>query len=112
MAAEIWRVREVILGAADGVAEQIKWNAPSFGPAGQDRVTMRLHPKGFLQLIFHRGAKVRASDDFSFADDSGLLEWVAKDRAIVTFTSAEQIAATEADLSSLVARWLQATSEL
>jgi hypothetical protein len=105
-------VREVILGSAEEITEQIKWNALSFGPAGQDRVTMRLHPKRSLQPIFYRGAKVKAGDDFSFADDSGLLEWVAKDRAVVTFTSAEQIAATEADLSSLVARWLQATSEL
>lgn len=111
MLAEIRRLRAIILAADERITEQIKWNAPSFGFAGQDRVTMRLHPKGYLQLILHRGAKVKASDDFTFTDESGLLEWAAPDRAVVTFKTAKRFAASEAALAPLVVRWMETTAE-
>ena len=56
----VQRLRTAILASNDTITEHIKWNAPSFHHAGQDRVTFRLQPGDKLQLIFHRGAKVRA----------------------------------------------------
>lgn len=56
--------------------------------AGDDRVTFRLQPGDRLQLVFHRGAKVRAdSEDFAFGDSTGLLSWASNDRAMRSFVA-------------------------
>ena len=60
---EIEAVRSSILASAPGITERVKWNVPSFGSVGDDRVTFRLQPGNRVQLIFHRGAKVRADAD-------------------------------------------------
>lgn len=106
----IARVRAIVLGSNGEITEQIKWNAPSFCYGGDDRVTLRLHPPQQLQLIFHRGAKVRESDRFSFVDNSGLLQWITTDRATVTLRSLEEAEAHEAALAQLVDRWMVATT--
>jgi hypothetical protein len=109
---EVEAVREVILSAHPGITEQIKWNAPSFCIDGDDRITFRLQPGDRVQLVFHRGAKKR--DDattFSFEDGSGLLEWVARDRALVTFRDRGDVEAKRATLKDLVRRWMIATSD-
>ena len=76
--AGIEQLRAAILASNDGITEHVKWNAPSFRYADVDRVTFRLQPGDRLQLVLHRGAKVRDdAADFRFEDDSGLLDWVA-----------------------------------
>ena len=60
--AEIERLRAIILAADPTLGEQIKWNAPSFGRNGEDRITFRLQPGDKVDLIFHRGAKVKDTD--------------------------------------------------
>lgn len=107
--ADIEAVRGAILASDAQITEQIKWNAPSFGYRNDDRVTMRLHPGDRLQLIFHRGAKVKRGDNFTFADDSGLLHWLAPDRAVVTLTDMEDVQAHLTPLVALVNRWLAET---
>jgi hypothetical protein len=102
-------VRRIILAADDEITEHIKWNAPSFGYHHQDRVTFRLYPKEGVQLIFHRGAKVKASEGFTFEDDSGLLQWLASDRAAVTLLDRRDVEAKEASLARVVKRWMDAT---
>jgi hypothetical protein len=109
--AEIARVRAIILAADPEITERIKWKAPSFCYRGDDRVTMKLHPPTSLQLIFHRGAKVKDSADFTFADDTGLLKWAAKDRAILTLRDMDEIEANEAALADLLNRWMRATAD-
>ncbi|CAA9566358.1 MAG: hypothetical protein AVDCRST_MAG18-1508 [uncultured Thermomicrobiales bacterium] len=104
--AEIEQVRGIILDADEQITEQIKWKAPSFCYHGDDRVTMRLHPQNRLQLVFHRGVKVKDSTDFVFEDSTGLLQWVAKDRAVVTIDDVE---AQRAALITVVNRWMEAT---
>ena len=109
--AEIERVRAIMLAADPEITERIKWKAPSFCYQGDDRVTMKLHPPTSLQLIFHRGAKVKDSTDFTFADDTGLLKWAAKDRAIVTLRDMAEVEANEAALADLINRWMHATAD-
>ncbi|MGC9665162.1 DUF1801 domain-containing protein [Planosporangium sp. 12N6] len=76
------QLRIAILDSNEQITEHVKWKAPSFRYGGEDRVTFKLHPRDRLQLIFHRGAKVRDdSRDFVFQDHSGLLTWVTNDRA-------------------------------
>lgn len=109
--AEIEAVREIILGADAGITEQIKWNAPSFCYQGDDRVTFRLHPSNqFIQLIFHRGAKVKESREIKIQDETGLLEWVTSDRATLTLRSMEEVQTHADALKSLVSQWVIATA--
>ena len=109
--AEIEAVRAIILGADAGITEQIKWNAPSFCYGGDDRVTFRLHPSNqFIQLIFHRGAKVKEPREITVQDDTGLLEWITSDRATLTLRSMEEVQAHANALKHLVSQWVKATT--
>ena len=107
---EIEAVRKIILSADDKITEHIKWNVPSFCYNGDDRITFNLHAKQGIQLIFHRGAKVKDSKDLEFNDDTGLLEWKAKDRAILSFTDLADIKSKSAKLKKLVRKWVKATA--
>src|ERR687889_432487 len=90
----IERLRVAILDSNERITEHVKWNAPSFCYAGEDRVTFRLFPENRVQLVFHRGAKVKDdAADFAFDDDTGLLRWVANDRAVVALRDAEDMEA-------------------
>ena len=107
--AGVEQLRAAILAADDAITEQVKWNAPSFCYDGVDRVTFRLQPGNRLQLVLHRGAKVRDdAADFRFDDDSGLLDWVAPDRAVVTFRDLDDVAVRRSAVADLVRRWVAA----
>ena len=104
-AASALRLR--ILDGVSGVTEHIKWNAPSFVVDGEDRVTFRMHPKGSLQLILHRGVQLRADTaEFVFDDPTGLIIWSTQDRGVITLATAED--AASAELVPLLARWVLA----
>jgi hypothetical protein len=90
-------------------SSEVAEKAPSFCWQGEDRVTFRLQPGNRLQLIFHRGAKVR-EDDFSFEDDTGLMEWASGDRAVVTFSDLDDVAAKLTPVTGLVRRWMRAAA--
>jgi hypothetical protein len=107
--AEIEAVRAIVRGADPAITEHIKWNAPSFCHGGDDRVTLRLHPPGKLQLIIHRGAKVKDSTGFAFEDASGLVTWLAPDRGVVALGDMADIQAKQEPLAELVRRWVAAT---
>jgi hypothetical protein len=105
----IEQVRLGILNSDTRITEHIKWNAPSFCMNGEDRVTFNVHPKGGVQLVFHRGTKAKDSKDFAFEDGAGLLEWRAADRAVVTLRDMSDIEAKEAALIETVNRWMEYT---
>ena len=107
--AGVERLRAAILASNGAITEHVKWNAPSFRFDGVDRVTFRLRPGDRLQLVLHRGAKVRDdAADFRFDDDSGLLDWVATDRAVITFRDLDDVAARQAAVVDVVNRWVAA----
>lgn len=107
---EVLAVRDIVLSAYPAITERIKWNAPSFCIDDDDRITFRLQPGDRVQLIFHRGvAKRHDANTFSFEDGSGLLEWVAKDRAMVTFHDLGDVKAKSTVLKDLVKSWMNAT---
>jgi hypothetical protein len=102
------QLRAAILACDPAISEHVKWNAPSFRHGGEDRVTFRLRPRGRLQLIFHRGAKVRAdSAGFTFDDPTGLMTWAAPDRAVIDFPDLAAVSARQAQVTTLVRRWVQ-----
>jgi hypothetical protein len=99
-------VRAALIGADPAIGERIKWNAPSFTWLGEDRVTFNIRPKAPLQLIFHRGAKAKDNAGFSFADETGLMDWKAPDRAVVTLASEADWDTNGDAIVSLIRRWM------
>ena len=104
---DIETVRRIILGAHPDVTEGIKWNAPSFYYKDWF-ATFHLRTKAGVQLILHRGAKVKAEAMAEIADPAGLLEWLASDRATIKFADAGAIEARRDDLRSLIRAWIVA----
>ncbi|ODT77673.1 MAG: hypothetical protein ABS76_26425 [Pelagibacterium sp. SCN 64-44] len=107
---EIETLRRLITDAVPDLIEHIKWNAPSFGPGEEDRITMRLHPGDRLQLILHRGSKAGADDFFRFEDPDRLIAWAAPDRGVVTFRDAADLAEKGALLPDILRRWVACTT--
>jgi hypothetical protein len=107
LADEINAVREIILGASPDIREEIKWNAPSFRTS-EFFATFNLRSKEGVRLVFHTGAKVKASakDGLQLADPAGLVEWLAKDRGLVTLGDAKDIKAKRTALRALVREWI------
>ena len=106
--AEIELLRSIILETDEGVGENIKWNGPNYTFAGEDRITIKIHPPKQIQLIFHRGAKKQEQPkDRLIHDPFGLLDWRENDRAIVGFRNAEEISANQEKLTFLVDSWLK-----
>ena len=108
--AEIEELRRAILASTPALNERVKWNAPSFGVDGEDRVTFRLQPSDRVELIFHRGAKKRPdADSFAFDDPTGLLRWLGSDRGVVVLADAAATRAETAKIQNLVRAWIAAT---
>ncbi|RYD85815.1 MAG: DUF1801 domain-containing protein [Verrucomicrobiaceae bacterium] len=101
---EIEHIRSLIL-TAPGVREKVKWNAPTFGLQGKDQITFHLRAKGIM-LVLHRGVKSQEATDLRFEDPDGLLEWPAKDRAILKIQTKDELDAKEEAIAKLVHRWL------
>lgn len=107
--AEVLALRAALRAAIPSLTEQVKWNAPSFCAAGDDRITFRLQPGDRVELIFHRGAKKR-TDAFRFEDATGLVKWAAPDRGQVVFRDAADVAEKTPAVQSLARAWIAATT--
>lgn len=103
-------MRAIILSAHDQLTEHVKWNAPSFCVDNDDRITFNLQGKGFFRLIFHCGAKVkqRAAIGRIMDDSTGLLEWVANDRAIIKFANMNDVVRNKENLIIVINKWIEA----
>ena len=108
---EIEQLRLIILAAVPGLTENVKWNGPNFCFEQQDRITMRINPPKQVQLIFHRGAKVKEQPPHRLInDDSKLLVWKENDRAVATFKNKADIENRKDDLTKIVQDWIAATA--
>ncbi|RYU90851.1 DUF1801 domain-containing protein [Mucilaginibacter terrigena] len=102
-------LRQIILNTDPEIAEQIKWNNPSFYYTGEmapfdpkeykrDIAVFNLH-KNRIMLVFPGGASVN--------DTSGLLEGDYKDgRRIATFKDMADAGAKTSALQSVIKQWL------
>ena len=104
---EILALRQIILGADPGIAEGIKWNAPSFRTS-EHFATMQLRAKDGVQIILHLGAKTRetATTGITIDDPESLLEWLAKDRASATFHDMQDIDARRSAFVQVIRQWI------
>lgn len=105
---EIEAVRRLILDVSPEIREGLKWNAPSFRTTDHF-ATFNLRSRDRVRLILHTGAKVKetATEGVKVADPSGLLEWLAKDRCLVTLGDAKDIQTKRAALQAILREWLQ-----
>jgi hypothetical protein len=101
-------IRQVVRGADPAIVEGIKWNAPSFRTS-EYFATTHLRAKQGVGLILHLGAKVRDLPDVRIDDADGLLHWLAKDRAMVTFANADDVRNRKAALEHIVRQWIRHT---
>lgn len=107
---EIEQLRLIILAAVPDLTENIKWNGPNYCLGQEDRITMRINPPKQVQLIFHRGAKVKEQPPSRLIhDDSKLLAWKENDRAVATFKNSTEITQRKDDLTKIVQDWIAAT---
>ncbi len=106
---EIEAVLRNITSSHPQLKPHIKWNAPSFQYQEEDRVTFNLRGKDFFLIIFHCGTKVKERKDKKplIEDTTGLLEWVASDRATVKLTNMEDVVAKKEKLGEVIAKWLE-----
>jgi Domain of unknown function (DU1801) len=106
--AEIQAIRTAILGVSTGVAEGIKWNAPSYRTT-EYFATTNLREKAGVGLILHLGAKVRdvGPEGISIQDTAGLLKWLAKDRAMIVFKDMNDFKAKKAAFEKVLKQWLK-----
>jgi hypothetical protein len=106
-------LREIVLSADPKLGEHIKWNAPSFVFNGEDRVTVNLHSREYVALVFHRGAKVRdgRAGAPEFKDPPGSLEWPATDRAVLKMHDLQDVKAKKEQLKKFVSQWVAWSGE-
>jgi hypothetical protein len=105
---DIETVRQIILNVDPGIGESIKWNAPSFRTT-DFFATFNLRSRDSVQLIFHTGAKVKATatTGINIADPAGLLKWLARDRCLVTLGVGKDIRAKRAAFEAIVREWIR-----
>lgn len=105
---EIVLLRSIILAAAAGIGESVKWNAPSFSTSDHF-ATFHLHAMDAVQIVLHLGAKPRPGVKVrgAIADPESLLEWRSGERATVTFRDRRDIEAKRKPFTEIVRQWVQ-----
>lgn len=108
---EIIALRKIILASDPEITEHIKWNAPSFCVNEEDRFTFKLNATEAVDIIFHRGAKVKAMPSERLIEDpDALLKWVTNDRAVATFSNMTDVQDKELALIAILNEWKKASA--
>ena len=103
---DIEAVRRIVLGVSPAIGEGVKWNSLSFRKSDWF-ATVNLRSKDVIQLVFHTGAKVKDNPELKVPDNSGLLLWLAKDRALVTLGSGKTLKVNTPAFKAIVQAWLK-----
>jgi Domain of unknown function (DU1801) len=105
---DIEAVRQIVLGVSSGIGEGIKWNGPSFRTK-EFFATVFLRSRDRVQLIFHKGARVKdgSTKGMEIPDPQGLIQWLAKERCIVTVGSGKEVKDRRAALEAIVREWIR-----
>jgi hypothetical protein len=94
--AEVEMLRDIIKGVNPKIAEQIKWNAPSYSYRGEKDyiATFNLRAHQHVHLIFHNPAIASIKSD--------ILEGDYPDRRMVYFTDMDDVKAKRDALETVV----------
>ncbi len=104
--AAIEALRKVVRDTDSSISEGIKWNAPSFRTT-EYFATTHLRAKSGLGLILHLGAKARDIENVPIEDPEKLLNWLAKDRAMVSFDGLGQVEERTVALQRILRQWIR-----
>lgn len=102
-------LRAVVVASHPDVTEHVKWNGPSFRIDGDDRVSLGVAKGGAVRAVLHRGVKAKPTEGFAFDDETGLIQWAAVDRGVVTFADETEVAGKAEAFRALCRRWFEAT---
>jgi hypothetical protein len=102
--AEMELLRTVIVGVSPSINEGIKWNAPSFRTV-EWFATMNFRGDA-LMVILHLGAKARDASGLMIDDPNGLLKWLGKDRASVSFRDMAAVRANKDAFAAVIRQWI------
>jgi hypothetical protein len=101
-------IRASILRTAPSATESIKWQAPNFA-LEDDFATFSMRRPGVLQVILHTGVKPKPElETIDVGDLGGRLRWAGHNRAVITFTSADDVSAALPEFEQVIARWTAA----
>lgn len=104
---EIEAVRKAILSVDKKITEGVKWNSVSFR-TDDYFATVNLRSRDELQLVFHRGAKVKTDGKKLKIDDrNGLIKWLSDDRCLITLGEAKAVKANMPAFKRIVAEWIK-----
>lgn len=90
------------------IDEGIKWNAPSFFITDHFATT-GLTRDGVIRLVLHTGAKKRPDPLPIAIVDGDFLDWVAPDRAVVTFADLHRVNELAPRLTPVIEQWIAQT---
>jgi hypothetical protein len=99
-------IRHTILETDSRVTEGIKWNSASFYYYGWF-ATINIRAKNGVQVVLHHGAKTQdnSTSGLTLDDPSQLLTWPARDRAIATFSSADNFKSSREAFKKIIMQW-------
>jgi hypothetical protein len=105
---EILALREILLAADTSIAEGIKRNSLSFRTT-EYFATVNLRARDGVRVILHRGARTRdaGAPRPEVDDPSGLLTWLAVDRASMTPAPRCESEARRDSVAPLVRQWIR-----
>ena len=105
--AEVEALRGIVTGVDSGIAEGIKWNAPSWR-LGEYFATTHLRARQGIGVILHLGAKTRAPDQRPAIDDpDDLLEWLGPDRARAAFIDMDELRRRQPAFEAVLRQWIR-----
>lgn len=105
--AQVNALRTLIRGAAPGITEEVKWNAPSFRTV-ESFATLHLREAARIGVILHLGARGKPPKGFreGIPDPDGLLRWLGPDRAMLRFSDAAEVRAHKGPLTRIIRAWV------
>jgi hypothetical protein len=102
----ITALRELLRASDPAVREGVKWNSPSYRTT-EWFATIRTNAKRGVQVILHLGARPGAAAP-EIADPDALLQWLGKDRAMVTFDDLADVTRKRAAFVKVARQWVRA----
>jgi hypothetical protein len=104
----IQELRKIVLSVDPIIDERIKWNSVSFKTT-EWFGTIHLRAKVGLGLILHLGAKARdrGVQESELQAHAELLQWLGKDRAMVSFHDLRDLKTKKSALLDLVQAWIR-----
>ena len=104
----VQKLRQIVLSTNPEIAEEIKWNAPSFYYTGEMRpfnpkeykqyiIVMNLHKR--ILMVFPSGAKINNDNNLLTGD-------YADGRRLVTVTDLADVAQKEQSLRNAITDWI------